>query len=149
MVGSAATDRRLCADPRRSTVEQSPPNAAQQGDRTDRHGNRALRRTSLSSERTYLAWFRTGLGMIGVALAVGRLIPALVSGSHVAYATLGAGYGVLGAFMIVYALLRTRRIAAALAVDGPVAPEWGALALVTAVSLALAMVTIVMVVSAA
>ena len=130
-------------------VEQPPPNAAQQGDRTDRPGNRAPRRVSLSGERTYLAWFRTGLGTIGVALAVGRLIPALVSGSHVAYATLGAGYGLLGAFMIVYALLRTRRIAAALAVDAPVAPEWWALALVTAVSLALAVGTIVMVVSAA
>lgn len=82
-------------------------------------------------------------------MAVGRLIPALVSGSHVAYATLGAGYGVLGAFMIIYALLRTRRIAAALEVDGPVAPEWWALALVTAVSLTLAVGTIVMVVSAA
>ena len=149
MVGSAATDWRLCADPRRWTVEQLPPNAGQQGDRTDRLGYRALRRTSLSSERTYLAWFRTGLGMVGVAFAVGRLIPALVSGSHVAYATLGAGYGVLGAFMIVYALLRTRRIAAALEVDAPVAPEWWALAFVTAVSLALAVGTIVMVVSAA
>jgi uncharacterized membrane protein YidH (DUF202 family) len=39
----------------------------------------APRRTSLAAERTYLAWLRTSLGAIGVALAVGRLIPALLS----------------------------------------------------------------------
>jgi uncharacterized membrane protein YidH (DUF202 family) len=30
-----------------------------------------------------LAWLRTGLGAIGVALTVGRLIPALIGGSRV------------------------------------------------------------------
>jgi putative membrane protein len=145
MVGSSVTDRRLRADPRRWTVEQQPPNAGQQSDRPDHHGKSALRRTWLSSERTYLAWFRTGLGTIGVALAVGRLIPALIGGPRVAYATLGVGYGVLGAFMIAYALVRAKRIDVALDVNGPVTPDWWALAGVTAVSLALAVATIVMV----
>jgi ABC-type lipoprotein release transport system permease subunit len=82
---------------------------------------------------------------VGVALAVGRLVPALIGGSRVAYAALGAGYGVLGAFIIAYAIVRARRIDAALGVDGPVAPDWWAVIVVTAMSLALAVATIVMV----
>jgi uncharacterized membrane protein YidH (DUF202 family) len=33
------------------------------------------RRTYLAAERTLLAWWRTAFGAIGVALAVGRLLP--------------------------------------------------------------------------
>src|SRR5580698_5000975 len=35
------------------------------------------RRTYLAQERTLLAWWRTGFAAIGVALAVGRLVPAI------------------------------------------------------------------------
>jgi uncharacterized membrane protein YidH (DUF202 family) len=38
----------------------------------------ASRRTLLAEERTFLAWFRSGLAAIAVSLAVGRLLPALV-----------------------------------------------------------------------
>jgi len=108
-----------------------------------------LRRTWLAAERTYLAWLRTGLGAIGVALAVGRLIPALIGGPRVAYATLGAGWAVLGAFMIVHSLTRARRIAAALRIDGPIPSDWWAVVVITAASLALAVATLVIVLSAA
>jgi putative membrane protein len=37
----------------------------------------ATRRTRLASERTELAWWRTGLTALAVALAVGRVIPGL------------------------------------------------------------------------
>src|ERR1700709_1926827 len=37
----------------------------------------ATRRTRLASERTELAWWRTGLTALAVALAVGRVIPSL------------------------------------------------------------------------
>ncbi len=86
--------------PRRWTVEQPPVNAGRPAGQAAPGSEGAPRRTSLAAERTYLAWLRTGLGAIGVALAVGRLIPALLGGSRVAYAALGAGYGVLGAFII-------------------------------------------------
>ena len=89
------------------------------------------------------------MAAVGVALAVGRLIPALIGGSSAVYATLGTGYGVLGAFMVAYAMVRLRRVTAALEVNGPVAPDWWAVTLVTAISLALAVGTIVTVLVAA
>ena len=38
----------------------------------------APRRTWLAAERTYLAWLRTAFAALGLAIAVGRLLPALV-----------------------------------------------------------------------
>ena len=37
----------------------------------------ATRRTRLAAERTYLAWWRSALGAFAVALAAGKLVPAL------------------------------------------------------------------------
>ena len=105
----------------------------------------APRRTLLAAERTYLAWLRTGLGAIAVSVAVGRLAPALVGGSNLAYALLGAGYGVLGVFLILYALVRARRLEGALGADAPVTLDWWALAISTVIGLILAIATIAMV----
>ena len=69
--------------PRRWTVEQPPANADRPTGQAAPGSEGAPRRTSLAAERTYLAWLRTGLGAIGVALTVGRLIPALIGGSRV------------------------------------------------------------------
>lgn len=63
--------------------------------------------------------------------------------------TLGTGCGVLGAFMVAYAMVRLRRVTAALDANGPVVPDWWAVTLVTAISLALAVGTIVTVLFAA
>lgn len=38
----------------------------------------APRGTLLAAERTYLAWLRTGMGSLGLAIAVGRIAPALL-----------------------------------------------------------------------
>lgn len=105
----------------------------------------APRRTLLAAERTYLAWLRTGLGAIGVSLAVGRLLPALLGGPHAAYAWLGAGYGALGVFFIVYALLRARRLQSALSAGRNITLDWWALVVATAGGLGLGTVTIIMV----
>jgi putative membrane protein len=78
-------------------------------------GDSAPRRTWLAAERTFLAWLRTGLGALGLALAVGRLIPALVDVSHVEFGLLGVGYGVLGILVLVMSAYRIRRVRAALA----------------------------------
>jgi putative membrane protein len=101
----------------------------------------------MAAERTYLAWLRTGLGAVGVSLAVGRLIPALVGGSHTAYSLLGAGYGVLGIFLIGYALLRVRRLQVAIASGAPTPADSWALIATTAMTLALAVATVVVVLS--
>jgi putative membrane protein len=103
----------------------------------------APRRTLMAAERTYLAWLRTGLGAVGVSLAVGRLLPALVAGSHRAFSLLGAGYGALGIFLICYALVRTRRLQAALKSGAPIPLDPWALIVTTALTLALAIATVI------
>ena len=42
----------------------------------------ATRRTRLANERTYLAWWRTGLTSFAVAIGAGKLIPELSSGAN-------------------------------------------------------------------
>jgi putative membrane protein len=62
----------------------------------------ATRRTRLANERTYLAWWRTGLTAIAVGLAAGKLIPELSEGAAWPYQALGVGYTVLGFAFILY-----------------------------------------------
>lgn len=62
----------------------------------------ATRRTRLANERTYLAWWRTGLTAIAVGLAAGKLIPELSEGVAWPYQALGGGYTVLGFAFILY-----------------------------------------------
>jgi putative membrane protein len=71
----------------------------------------AERRTLLAGERTLLAWLRTGLTVIAVALAVGRIIPE-VAGTQTAwpYAVVGVGYSILGIAMVGYGFYRGKRV---------------------------------------
>ena len=55
----------------------------------------ATRRTRLATERTYLAWWRSGLTALAVGLAAGKLVPELSSGASWPYELLGAGYALL------------------------------------------------------
>lgn len=57
----------------------------------------AERRTSLAGERTLLAWWRTGLTTIAVALGVGRLLPELAPDTiRWPHAILGVAFAVYG-----------------------------------------------------
>jgi len=73
------------------------------------------RRTYLAEERTFLAWLRSGLAALGVSLAVGRLLPALLDASPAPYVALGIGFGALGLFFFVFGALRQRALERALA----------------------------------
>jgi len=66
----------------------------------------ATRRTRLASERTYLAWIRSGLTALAVALGAGRLVPELAGGASWPYQLLGVGYGVLGIGFVAYGVKR-------------------------------------------
>jgi uncharacterized membrane protein YidH (DUF202 family) len=67
----------------------------------------ATRRTRLASERTQLAWWRTGLAAIAVALAVGRVVPALDDSSvQWPYTLLGVAFALYGVALIWYGNLR-------------------------------------------
>jgi putative membrane protein len=66
----------------------------------------ATRRTRLATERTYLAWWRSGLTALAVGLAAGKLVPELSSGASWPYELLGVGYSILGVAFIAYGYRR-------------------------------------------
>jgi putative membrane protein len=68
------------------------------------------RRTTLAVERTYLAWWRTGLTAFAVALGTARVVPHL-SNSKVQwpYTLLGIGFALLGVACLAYGERRVRR----------------------------------------
>jgi putative membrane protein len=107
----------------------------------------APRRTWLAAERTYLAWLRTGLGALGLALAVGRLLPALIDASHLAFGVLGGGFAVLGVFLLVLAAYRAQRTRTALKAGTPLPTDFWAVWVLTVASCVLAVGTIVLVIA--
>jgi putative membrane protein len=74
----------------------------------------ATRRTRLANERTYLAWWRTGLTSLAVSLAAGRVVPTLSKGTAWPYEVVGAGFAILGVACIVNAYQREREMDQAL-----------------------------------
>jgi putative membrane protein len=74
----------------------------------------ATRRTRLANERTYLAWWRTGLTSLAVSLAAGRVVPTLSNGTAWPYEVVGAGFAILGVACIVNAYQREREMDRAL-----------------------------------
>jgi putative membrane protein len=74
----------------------------------------ATRRTRLATERTYLAWWRSGLTALAVGLAAGKLVPELSSGASWPYELLGVGYSLLGIAFIFYGYRRQQVVEAAL-----------------------------------
>ena len=78
----------------------------------------ATRRTRLALERTYLAWWRTGLTTFAVALAAGKLVPELSAGTAWPFEALGVAFGLVGLLFIAYAYLRQKRVEEALARGG-------------------------------
>ncbi|MGN6276827.1 MAG: YidH family protein [Solirubrobacterales bacterium] len=63
----------------------------------------ASRRTYLAGERTQLAWWRTGLTALAVALGVGRVVPELSkTASTWPYVVAGVGFALWGIFALAY-----------------------------------------------
>jgi putative membrane protein len=78
----------------------------------------ALRRTRLANERTYLAWWRTGLASLAVGLGAGRLVPALTKATAWPYELIGTAFGLTGIALIAFAYVRQRRVEEALSRGG-------------------------------
>src|SRR5262245_27760955 len=74
----------------------------------------ATRRTRLAAERTWLAWWRSGIAAATAALAVGGLVPELVDDAGWPYVALGTGYAVVAVILFVAATLRKRAVDRAL-----------------------------------
>ena len=71
--------------------------------------------TRLANERTYLAWWRTGLTSLAVGIAAGRVVPALTDEAQWPYTIVGIGFALLGIGLIGYASIRHRQVERALA----------------------------------
>jgi putative membrane protein len=84
------------------------------------------RRTRLAAERTWLAWWRTGIAASAAALAVGGLVPQLVEGAQWPYVALGVGYALAALAIFALGAVRTRAVDHALSEDTYVslAPAW-------------------------
>jgi putative membrane protein len=82
------------------------PEGAQGGDET----RDAARRTRLANERTYLAWWRTGLTAIAVCIGLGRIVPGVSDVTQWPYQVVGAGYGLLGLAFMLVAHVRVRMV---------------------------------------
>ena len=71
----------------------------------------AIRRTRLAAERTELAWWRTALTSIAVAVGVGRVVPEL-SGTSTEwpYVVVGTGFALYSVALFSYGSIRSRRV---------------------------------------
>jgi inner membrane protein YidH len=74
----------------------------------------ATRRTRLANERTHLAWWRTGLTAIAVAIGIGRIAPEVSNLTRWPYEIVGSGFGLLGIAFIWLGYARTRAVEKAL-----------------------------------
>lgn len=105
----------------------------------------ATRRTRLASERTYLAWWRSGLTALAVSLGAGKLIPEVSGGVTWPFQAVGAGFGVLGIAFIVHGYYRQKAVEAALR-QGDYAPLSDRLSLaLTAAGVVLSVATVLIV----
>jgi putative membrane protein len=96
---------------------EDPPNADRERVEPGApHELDATRRTYLASERTQLAWWRTGLTAVAVALAVGRVVPELSDNSQQwPYTLVGIAFALYGTALIAYGTRRARVVDRAIA----------------------------------
>jgi putative membrane protein len=100
-------------------LAQSPdPHAGQVAD--------ATRRTRLANERTELAWWRTGLTALAVALGIGRVVPELnETAVRWPYVVAGVGFALWGILAIAYGSRRAAEVERVLAAGHfPEPPGW-------------------------
>lgn len=109
-------------------MDSAPPG----GGRFDEAGD-ATRRTRLANERTYLAWWRTGLTAYAVSIATGKLVPEVTAGAAWPYTALGVAFAVLGSFCVFYAYKRQREVEHAIARGRYAGPDERVLAILSVV----------------
>jgi len=70
----------------------------------------ATRRTRLANERTYLAWLRSGLTALAVAIGAGKIVPSVADVEQWPFELLGAGFAVLAVIFVVVGVRRYVRV---------------------------------------
>ena len=134
---------------------QPPPPASEHTNAADEAAPVAMspseldqaRRTSMAAERTWLAWWRTALGATAGALAVGRFAPQLLDVAAWPYIVLGCGYASLAVGLLLVGAQRQRELEHALRTGGHAPLRFRTVGLFTAGGVALAVMTVVLVIA--
>lgn len=107
----------------------------------------ATRRTFLANERTYLAWWRTGLTAFAVSLGVGKIVPDLSrhGATRWPYVAVGVGFAVLGIAFVAQGMARRSSVERALARGGYSHADARFLGFLTALGVILGLATLVIV----
>jgi uncharacterized membrane protein YidH (DUF202 family) len=96
----------------------------------------ASRRTHFARERTLLEWWRTGVAVGAVALAVGSLVPRVTNIPKDRFIALGVGYGVLALIFVIGGSVRDRIVQKAVAAGSfAELPTWVVTALTVYISI--------------
>ena len=104
-----------------------------------------VHRTQLAHERTYLAWWRTGLAGIAAGFGVGRVLPEVVSGTNWPYIALGTALASAGLAAMVYGIVHYRELQAALREEREPNTGEGFLLALAAVGIAVGAVSVLLV----
>src|SRR6188472_3962262 len=136
MVQPQPPDREPADPTRESPATPVPPSDLDQA-----------RRTSMAAERTWLAWWRTALAATAGALAVGRLAPEVLHVAPWPYIVLGCGYASLAVGLLLTGAQRQRELEHALRTGGHVPLRFRTVSLFTVGGVALAIMTVVLVIA--
>jgi putative membrane protein len=109
-------------------------------------GGDGTRRTYLANERTFLAWWRTGVTALAASIGVGRVVPSLTHQHRWPYAILGVGFALIGIGTIAYGLKRDREVRDAITRGDFVQPRSEVLAALTAAGAILGILLLVVIV---
>lgn len=101
----------------------------------------------MAAERTWLAWWRTSLGATAGALAVGRFAPKLLDVAPWPYILLGCGYASLAVGLAIVGAQRQRQLEHALRTGSHAPLKFRTVALFTIGGVALALLTVVLVIA--
>jgi putative membrane protein len=102
-------------------------------------------RTGMAAERTWLAWWRTALAATAGALGVGRFAPQLLQAAATPYVILGCGYALLAIGLLVVGAHRQHALGRAQAREEQAPLPFGIVGGFTAAGIALAIMTVVLV----
>jgi inner membrane protein YidH len=105
------------------------------------------RRTSMAAERTWLAWWRSALAASAGALGVGRLAPDVLNVAPWPYILLGCGYASLAIGLLLVGAQRQRELEHALRTGGHLPLRFGTVTVFTIGGIALALMTVVLVIA--
>jgi putative membrane protein len=98
-------------------------------------------RTGMAAERTWLAWWRTGLAATAGALAVGRIAPQLLHAARTPYVILGCLYALLAVALLIVGAHRQRGLRRELEGGEPAPLPFTVVAAFTVVGVALVILT--------